>query len=151
MGEACLCAAALLMVGLPWLGHPRRGPEPCCTGRTDTPCTCRDRVSRSAETRGRVSRVRTRNLCSEYSIDISVGGVAGFDTLVDDIFGGGLLLKLSLLLALSLGTLLFLARQLFLPFLEGLTWAHASPAFLREEHARCGRAGPAPVWSVVLR
>jgi O-antigen/teichoic acid export membrane protein len=84
-------------------------------------------------------------------MDISVRGEAGFATRVDDIFGGRLLLKLSLLLALSLGTLLFLACQLFLPFLEGLTWAHASTPFLREEHARCGIAGPAPVWSAVLR
>ncbi len=153
MGGACLCAAMLLMVGSPSLRQPRRGPEsePCCTGRTDTPCTCRDRVSRSAETRGHVSRARTRSLCSPRSTDISVRGGGGFAARVDDIFGGRLLLKLSLLPALSLGALLFLACQLFLPFLEGLTWAHASPAFLREEHARCGRAGPAPVWSVVLR
>jgi hypothetical protein len=57
-------------------------------------------------------------------MDFSVRGEAGFAALVDDIFGGRLLLKLSLLLALSLGALLFLACQLFLPFLEGLTWAH---------------------------
>ena len=153
MGEACLWAAELLMVGLPFLWRPLRGPElePCCTGRTDTPCTCRDRVSRSAETRGHVSRARTRSLCSERSLDISVRGVAGFAALLDDIFGGHLLLKLSLLLALSLGALFFLACQLFLPFLEGLTWAHPNPAFLRVEHARCGIAGPGPVWSVVLR
>lgn len=44
--------------------------------------------------------------------------------LLDDIFGGRLLLKLSLLLALRLGALLFLACQFFLPFLESLTWAH---------------------------
>ncbi|MGA1999415.1 MAG: hypothetical protein ABSG52_05435 [Terriglobales bacterium] len=50
--------------------------------------------------------------------------MGGFAALEDDIFGGRLLLKLSLLLALRLGALLFLACQFFLPFLEGLTWAH---------------------------
>lgn len=58
------------------------------------------------------------------SRDITLSGLGGFVVLLDDIFGGRLLLELSLLLALHLGALLFLARQFFLPFLEGLTWAH---------------------------
>ena len=62
-----------------------------------------------------------------------------------------LLFQFSLLFALGLGLLFFLAGQFALAFLEGLAGTHTISRFLREERAPRGRAGQGPAWWAATR